>query len=265
MNGSYDSPVHLGRGRRCAPLGSGMASIAPEWVVTEPLDGSTITVLVAESDAETLLDLSEELTRRGFVVIPASTWSAAANVMAVQDVDIAVVQSSLPDLWTMASRRERTSPSADRRGQGGEIPLIFTVGDTSTFDWTSFSLLDRADYVLAPTTAADLAQRVDAAALRLRRRASADLRAERLRSAVRRVSTAIQSTREPAAMAALLVSGVVDVFDVRQVYLHTFPDDRVEQIGLEGRRGEVRPAVLDEVEHLPVAPGRTRPSLNGHP
>lgn len=232
-----------------------MASIAPEWIGVEPVVTEALTVLVAEPEAAALITLSEELTGRGFSVIPVTSWSSAVTVLAAHNIHIVVAHGSLPDLATLVSYQTGASLSADRSSHGREIPFIFSVTDAEGFDWKNFALLDRADYVLAPVTAEDLAQRVDAVALRLRRRAMASARAERLRAAVRGVSVAIQSTREPADMAALLVTGVAEVFDVRQVYFSTFPDDRVALISLQTQTQAATPTSFDLGEHEPLVHG----------
>jgi two-component system phosphate regulon sensor histidine kinase PhoR len=225
-----------------------VASLAPERV-GPPSSGTALTVLLAEPDVGALVAVGDELTRRGFVVIPVTTWAAALTVVEAGQAHIIVADAELAELTSLVRLQSGASESADRSRDSRDTPFIFMVDDVTVFDWDSYALLGSADYAVGPFDTADLGQRVAALALRLQRREAARLQADRLRAAARRVTEAIQSTNEPAVLGSLLVSGAADVFDLRQVSLVTFDDDRVARLGLQVQDGRLSPEPPDLGEH----------------
>lgn len=228
-----------------------MVSLAPERA-GPPSAGTSLTVLLAEPDVGSLVAVGDELTRRGFVVIPVTTWTAALAVVEAGQAHIIVAHASLAELRSLVSLQSGGAESADRSKDSRDTPFIFMVDEVARFDWDSYALLGSADYVVGPVGSADLGQRVTALALRLQRREAAGQQADRLRAAARRVTEAIQSTNEPAVLGSLLVSGAADVFDLPQVSLVTFSDERVARLALQVRDGRLSPEAPDLGEREPA-------------
>jgi len=226
-----------------------MASLAAERMGPPSSTGAALSVLLADRDAASVLILDEELTSRGFVVIPVTSWSAALAVVEARQAHITVVRGDLADLSSLVKLQSGATEAADRNRVGRDTPFIFMVDDVSSFDWDSYALLGSADYVVGPVAPRDLGQRVTALALRLQRRQAASLQADRLRAAARRVTDAIQSTNEPAVLGSLLVGGAADVFDLPHVRLVTFSDDRVDTLGMQVVNGSLVSEVPDLGEH----------------
>lgn len=201
------------------------------------------TVLVSVPDARRRDELSTELIRSGFRVLGSSSWTAALDLLAENSVDLGIVDAAITDYYTDPPSHPRPDPVAGSQCPTGEVPLIFLVDDPGEFDWDAYALLDRAEVHAVAGTDRQLVRRVCALANRLDRQALERQSADRLRTAVRRVSASIQATNDPVMTTERLVAGLVEVFGVDIISFTTFDDDRVPGLALHWKRDELLHAV----------------------
>lgn len=201
------------------------------------------TVLVTVPDRRRRAGLREQLSAAGFRVLESSTWTAALDLLAAHTVDVGIVDAAIDDYHTNPPEAERPS---------GELPIIFLVDDPAEFDWDAYALLDRAEVHPAAGTDRELVRRVCALSNRIERQALARRDAERLRSAVRRVSATIQATPDPVLMTDRLVEGLVEVFGIDMIRVGTFDDPRVPALAVQWKRDNDHLNPLDTTAHRPA-------------
>lgn len=209
------------------------------------------TVLLCVPDSQRRTGLSDQLSGAGFRVLVSATWTTALDLLAANTVDVGIVDAAIDDYCTDPPGHPPGQPTPDPRPTG-ELPLIFLVDDPADFDWDAYALLDRAEVHATAGTDRHLVRRVCALANRIDRQALERRDAERLRTAVRLVSTTIRATHDPVLMIDRLVLGLAEVFEVDLINFGTFDEARVPTLAVQWKRGYGRPTPLDTTAYRPA-------------
>ncbi|GAA4026368.1 hypothetical protein GCM10023063_03960 [Arthrobacter methylotrophus] len=197
--------------------------------------------LVADPDPIRRAETNAALTSAGFVVRSASDAGSLAAALESEPSDVLVVDNGLRDLLPR-----------------NVAPVLLMLDPDDELDVSALEAWTIADFVYSGQPPAVRASRalvlIARASERMRRRAET----ESLRESLRKVSSAIRSTIDPAQIARHLVDGIGDALGAEHVWFTTFPDARVPQVSAEwnapGLAHGVLPVELtDEVTRFEVA------------